>query len=140
VTAPAGILDTNAANNSATDTDTINGLHVADLDWTSANTNATTWSATVTITVHDSNHNPVSGVTVSGAWIGGGSGGTACTTNASGQCALTRTGLSRTNATSATLTVTNLVLTPAGYQITLNHDPDSGTQASNGTFITATRP
>ena len=141
VTAPAaGYVDTNTGNNSATDTDTINGLHVGDLDWTSAVVNATTWSASVTVTVHDSAHAAVSGVAVTGVWLSGGSGGTSCTTNASGQCVLTRTGLSRASSASATLAVANLVLAPSGYQPTLNHDPDTGTQASNGTTITAARP
>ncbi len=139
VTAPASIDDTNPLNNSATDTTTIQGVHVGDLDWTSTNTSATQWSATVTITVHNANHSPVSGVTVLGAWpllqgIG------SCTTNASGQCSLTRTGRSIANEASVTFAV--LILNPPanGYQFTLNHDPDSGAQASTGTTITAQRP
>jgi uncharacterized repeat protein (TIGR01451 family) len=140
VTAPSGFVDTNPANNSATDTDTINGLHVGDLDWTSTNTSGTQWSASVTVTVHNQDHNVVPGVLVSGSWIGGGTGGTSCTTNASGQCLLTRTGLSRATTSSATLTVTGLTLAPMGYQVTLNHDPDTGVQASNGLLITASRP
>ncbi|MFN8486061.1 MAG: SdrD B-like domain-containing protein [Caldilineaceae bacterium] len=138
VTAPAGFVDTNPANNSATDTDTINGLHVGDLNWTSANASATQWSASVVITVHDVNHNPVSGATVTGGWPLTNSG--TCTTNASGQCTLTRTGLSRSGTASVTFAVLNITHTPDGYQITLNHDPDTGAQASNGTTITASRP
>jgi uncharacterized repeat protein (TIGR01451 family) len=139
VTVGSGFLDTNTSNNSATDTDAINGVHVGDLDWTSTNTNATQWSATVTITVHDSNHNPVSGATVTGAWplftnIG------SCTTNASGQCNLTRTGLSRATTASTSFAVLFVTSSTGAYQVGLNHDPDSGAQASNGTTITAARP
>ena len=138
VTVPAGYLDTNAANNSATDTDTINGVHVGDLDWTSAVTSTTQWSASVTITIHNASHNPVLGATVTGAWplTNGGS----CTTNAAGQCTLTRTGLSRANTSSVTFAVLLVSHAPDGYQITLNHDPDSGPQASNGLLISVPRP
>ena len=141
VTAPAGIVDTNPANNSATDTDTINGVHVGDLDWTSANTSATQWSSSVTITVHDANHNPVSGTSVAGVWLalaGAGSGN--CTTNALGTCTVTRTGLSRTTQASVTYLVFGLAHAPDGYQLALNHDPDIGAQASDGLTITAARP
>jgi uncharacterized repeat protein (TIGR01451 family) len=141
VAVPAGFVDTNPANNSATDTDTINGVHVGDLDWTSANTSATQWSASVTITVHDANHSPVSGVAVAGTWVtllGSGSGN--CTTNASGQCTVTRTGINRLLGANVAYLVTGLTSGSNGYQITLNHDPDSGAQASNGSTITANRP
>jgi hypothetical protein len=138
VTAPAGIADTNPANNTATDTDTINGIHVGDLDWTSVNTSATLWSATVTITVHDANHLAVSGVTVFGGWPLSNFG--TCVTNAAGQCNLTRTGLSRASTTSATFAVIIMTHPVHGYQISLNHDPDVGAQASNGLTITAQRP
>jgi uncharacterized repeat protein (TIGR01451 family) len=138
VTASTSYMDTNPANNAATDTDVINGVHVGDLDWTSANTNATQWSASVTITVHDSNHNPVANATVTGAWPLLNS--STCTTNASGQCTLTRTGLSRSSTSSVTFAVLLISHAPDGYQLSLNHDPDSGAQASNGSTITVTRP
>src|SRR5262249_56877562 len=48
-------------------------LHVGDLEGTNTNKGAT-WTATATITVHDSNHNPVSNATVSGSWSNGGAG------------------------------------------------------------------
>jgi uncharacterized repeat protein (TIGR01451 family) len=145
VTAPTGYLDTNTANNSATDIDTINGVHVGDLDWTSANTTgnngASQWSATVTVTVHDASHNPVTNAAVSGSWVTfSGTGSANCTTNASGQCTVTRSGLNRANLATVTFAVLNLSHAPDGYQITLNHDPDAGTQASNGTTITVSRP
>jgi uncharacterized repeat protein (TIGR01451 family) len=135
---PASYVDTNTVNNSATDTDTINSVHVGDLDRSSANTSTTQWSASVTITVHDANHNPVAGATVTGGWplLNGGS----CTTNASGQCTLTRAGLSRSNTSSVTFAVLSVSHAPDSYQLTLNHDPDTGAQASNGTTISVPRP
>jgi uncharacterized repeat protein (TIGR01451 family) len=144
VTAPASILDTNTANNTATDTDTINGVHVGDLDWSSVNTGGTagtTWSGSVTITVHDANHNPVSGANVTGIWVTfNGSGSANCTTNASGTCTVTRTGLSRSTVGSVVYLVLTVAHATDGYQVGLNHDPDVGAQASNGTTITVSRP
>ena len=42
-------------------------VHVGDLDGARAATNKS-WSATVTVTVHDSNHAAISGATVAGTW------------------------------------------------------------------------
>jgi uncharacterized repeat protein (TIGR01451 family) len=141
VAVPAGVVDPNTGNNSANDTDFITALvHVGDLDWISANSNATTWAASVTITVHDANHAPVALAAVSVTWTGGGSGGGSCVTNGSGVCTVTRTGLSRTTVSSVTAQVTNVATLNSVYQPALNHDSDSGAQASNGTMITATRP
>jgi hypothetical protein len=115
--------------------------HVADLDATASIVNASTWQATVTITVHDQNHNPVTGAIVSRLWSPAGSNGgpnnvTTCTTNAAGQCLLSRR-FSRANNPSATMSVTNLTGTGGTYQATSNHDPDGG---SDGTNITIARP
>jgi hypothetical protein len=115
--------------------------HVSDLDATSANVNANTWQATVTIRVHDQNHNPLAGVIVSRTWNPAGANGgpnntTTCTTNAAGQCLLSRR-FSRTTVPSATMTVTNLTGAGGAYQAANNHDPDGD---SNGTTITITRP
>lgn len=141
VTVPAGVLDTNLANNSATDTVTINSVHMGNLNWTSTNTSATQWSAGVTITVHDANHAPVAGTTVTGAWVTfSGSGSGSCTTGANGQCTVTRTGLSRTGNANVSYAVFTLAHAPDSYQVTLNHDPDAAPQNSNGTTITAPRP
>jgi hypothetical protein len=141
VTVPAGVLDTNLANNSATDTDTINSVHVGNLNWTSTNTSATQWSAGVTITVHDANHAPVVGTTVTGLWVTfSGSGSGNCTTGANGQCTVTRTGLSRTGNANVSYAVLTLAHAPDSYQVTQNHDPDAAPQNSNGTTITAPRP
>jgi uncharacterized repeat protein (TIGR01451 family) len=123
VTAPAGYLDTNTANNSATDTDTINGVHLSARTATSANTSAAQWSASVIVTVHDANHSPLQNAVVRGTWVSGGSGGGSCTTDASGHCILTRTGISRTSTfgSAALLTITGMTGPGnAGYQFTLN--------------------
>ncbi|MDH4289778.1 MAG: Ig-like domain-containing protein, partial [Aquincola sp.] len=115
-------------------------MHVGDLDWTSTNTSATQWSASVTVTVHGVDHGAVSGAVVTFAWVGGGSGGTSCTTNASGQCTVTRTALSRTNVARVTAAVTNVATAGMFYTLVDNHDPDAALQNSNGTSITVPRP
>jgi uncharacterized repeat protein (TIGR01451 family) len=132
-----------AGNNSATDTDTVNvpaNKHIGDLDRASIVIGSLPWSATVTITVHNSAHNPVSNATVTGSWSGGGSGGTSCTTNANGQCTVLRLAIPFAQ-TSNTFTVTNITGASGSgsYVSGNNHDPDSGTQASNGTTITVPR-
>jgi hypothetical protein len=115
--------------------------HVSDLDATSSIVNASTWQATVTIGVHDQNHTPLAGVVVSRSWNPAGSNGgpnntTTCTTNAAGQCLLSRR-FSRATVPSATMTVTNLAGAGGSYQSANNHEPDGD---SNGTSITITRP
>jgi hypothetical protein len=119
-------------------------IHVGDLDW-SRNVGGNSWTATVTITVHDANHNLVSGASVNGSWnvaTGNGSNGNnagiPCTTNASGQCSVSRTGMGNGRA-SATFTVSGVTLSGDIYQAGSNHDPDVGVQASNGTTITVSR-
>jgi uncharacterized repeat protein (TIGR01451 family) len=114
VAVPASNVDTNPADNSATDTDRLNGMHIGALSGTSVRQgNATSpWNTTVTVTVHDANHNAVSGATVTGAWTSGpgfgsgGSGGTTCTTGAAGTCQVTRSGVANGRA-STTFTVSN---------------------------------
>jgi serine protease AprX len=103
-------------------------VHVGDLDG-SASSASRNWSATVTVTVHDSNHGAVSGATVSGQWTGY-KGNPSCTTDDSGQCSLTRSRIS-TKYSSIVFTVTN-VTASAAYEPTKNHDPDGD---SNDTAI-----
>ena len=143
VTAPLGVTDSVPANNSATDTDTVNvpaNKHIGDLDRVSIVFGTLPWSATVTITVHNSAHSPVANATVTGTWSGGGSGGTTCTTNAAGQCTVLRLLIPFVQ-TSNTFTVTNITGAAGSgpYVVANNHDPDSGAQASNGTTITVPR-
>ena len=107
--------------------------HVGDLDGASTNQRST-WTAIVTITVHDSNHLPVANATVSGSWSGGSTG--SCATTGGGQCAVARSTISKGNA-NVTFTVANITHATLTYASTGNHDPDSD---SNGTAITVKRP
>ncbi len=64
-------------------------VHIGDLDG-AANGNKSSWSATVTISVHNgSNHGGVSGATVTGTWSGAASGPGSCTTGSGGTCSAT---------------------------------------------------
>jgi hypothetical protein len=104
-------------------------IHVGDLDGTSSGNN--NWSATVTITVHDAGHAPVAGATVSGTWSAGSPSSASCTTNSSGVCNVSVSGIPR-RTSSVRWTVTNVTATGRTYQSSANHDPDG---SSNGTFI-----
>ena len=111
-------------------------MHIGDLDGTSAPGSPGRWNATITITVHDENDNPVSGITVSGAWSSGATGTASCVTNASGQCTVTKTG-TRNSVNSVTFSVTNATGGGLTYTSADNHDPDGD---SNGTAITVNKP
>lgn len=106
-------------------------IHVGDLDG-SAVLAGKKWNATVAITVHNASHAAVSGAVVTGQWDGKGS--VSCTTGASGQCSLTKTGLMTA---STSFVVTNVTLSGATYDASANHDPDGD---SNGTTIKINRP
>jgi hypothetical protein len=110
-------------------------LHVGDLD-RSAAASKNTWTASVTIAVHDTVHVPIQGATVSGNWSGGFSGPASCTTAANGTCKVTTGNLSKSK-TSTSFTVTNVAASGATYVSPSNHDPDGD---SNGTMITVTKP
>ncbi|MDY7076208.1 MAG: Ig-like domain-containing protein [Chloroflexota bacterium] len=133
---------TDAADNIATSdpvTVTVdNGatMHVGDLDGSSNWIWGTViWRATVTIEVHDANHNPVDGATVSGSWSGGASGSGECTTGSDGRCSVS-TGYIWRGYSSTTFTVNN-VADSLVYEPADNHDPDGD---SDGTIITVYRP
>jgi PKD repeat protein len=108
------------------------GMHVGDLDRASTTLKGT-WTATVTITVHDSAHAPVADTAVGGFWNDGSTG--SCVTTTTGQCAVSRSGISKA-ASSATFTVTNAARAPFVYKRASNHDPDGD---SSGTAVTVTR-
>ena len=110
-------------------------MHVGDLDGVSA-TNKSGWTGTVTIAAHDANHNPLSGVAVSGTWSGGYTGTGSCTTGTTGLCQAKTGTVSRKNA-SVTFTVAGATKTSYVYHATDNHDPDAD---SNGISITVPRP
>lgn len=103
--------------------------HVGDLDAVSIN-DGSTWTAEVTVIVHDENHAPVSGFAVTGSWSGAGSGEGDCTTDTNGQCTVSRSGIHKSNG-SVSYSVTGDLVTSD------NHDPDAD---SDGTSITVGKP
>ena len=108
-------------------------MHIGDLDGASSGSGR--WTATVTITLHDANHNPVANATVSGNWSNGASGSASCVTNSSGQCSVSKSNISR-GKSSVTFTVNNVTRSGFTYNSSNNHDPDGG---SNGTRINVAR-
>jgi hypothetical protein len=109
-------------------------MHVGDLDGT-ARAMGKNWEASVTIAVHDQDHNPACDAIVSGLWSGGYVGSVSCTTDGTGTCSVTSAKMK--NATSATFTVTDLTRYAFTYQPSDNHDADGD---SDGTQITVSRP
>jgi CARDB protein len=135
------LSDDNAANNQATTTVTVNApvtgptAHVGDLDATAAFTGSR-WAATIAITVHDENHNPLPGALVEGHWSVVGLGTPTCTSGADGTCTVSSPLLKRT-VTSITFTVVTITSAGRTYVRTDNHDPDGD---SNGLSIKVLRP
>jgi hypothetical protein len=111
-------------------------LHVGDLDGTKSSNNRKTWSATVTIFVHDASENLLEGATVNGVWTNGVSGTLSCSTNSLGNCQVSASSIS-TSISSATFSVTGVTKSPYTYVATSNHEPDGD---SNGTAITILKP
>jgi TolB protein len=108
-------------------------MHVGDLD-RAVTTQSNTWTAAVTITVHNGSHAAVPNATVS---VSRNDGGTAsCTTNPNGQCVVTRSGIPK-KTQSVSFTVTNVAQSAHVYTAAPNHDPDGD---SNGTSVTVSRP
>ena len=83
---------TNSASRSVTVSTSTIGTTVA-LSGTSVKTGSK-WTASVTATV-TSNGSPVSGALVSGTWSDGASGTVSCTTNSSGQCTVSKSGIDK---------------------------------------------
>jgi PKD repeat protein len=102
-------------------------MHIGDLDGTQS-VSKRTWSAKVTIAVHDAFHKPVSGAVVSGNW----STGTAasCTTGTTGACTINASKIP-TSANSVTFNVGGVAKTGVTYDASKNEDPDGlGTKTS----------
>jgi hypothetical protein len=111
-------------------------VHIGDLDSATGGSKST-WSATVTIAVHNnSNHGAVSGAQVTGTWSGAASQSGSCTTNGGGTCQILVSNLRKRDVT-ATFTVTGITATGATYASGSNHDIDAGT---NGTFVVIAKP
>ena len=107
------------------------GLHIADLDGSLADGNKNFWWASVTLTVHDQEHNPVAGASVSGAWSGGASGSGSCLTGAGGACSILSPKIS-TAQPSITFAVDGVTHPSLPYAPAANHDPDGD---SDGTSV-----
>jgi len=108
-------------------------MHVGDLDGTRSATRKS-WSAKVTIAVHDASHRPVAGAVVSGSWSLGGN--ASCTTGTKGTCTVSINGL-LLSVPSVTFTAGGVAKTGWTYVAADNHDPDGGD--SSGTVITIGR-
>jgi hypothetical protein len=107
-------------------------LHVGDLDGSGV-IRRSSWTASVTLTVHDASHTPVPSATVSAIWSGTTKAVT-CITGTTGVCTLSRASLT---AASVQLTVRTITKTGATYSASANHDPDGD---SNGSVITVAKP
>ena len=144
LTASHTLADDNADNNTASATSTVNppgsatGMHIGDLDG-STSRGSNSWSATVEITVHDVNHNPLNGATVKGVWSVSGLNSNTCTTGelgGNGTCIMLFPSLSLSTP-AVTLRIQKVTKTGQVYNSNDNHDVDGGT---NGTGIRIVRP
>ena len=134
-TPTAGPTATRTPTPTRTATSTSTVMHIGDLDGTGT-LQGNRWTSTVTVTVHDANHNPVANATVTGVWSNGASGTASCTTGSNGQCTVTKSDLSK-GRSSVTFTVNNVTRAASTYTSATNHDPDG---SSNGTRIVVARP
>jgi hypothetical protein len=136
------LADDNASNNQATTTtqvtQTSSDIHVGDLDG-SASRSTNSWSATVEITIHDSNHQPLNGATVNGTWQPAGLASDQCTSGdlgGNGTCIVLFPSIGK-QTKNVRFTVTSVTMPGKTYQATQNHDPDG---SSNGTSQVVARP
>jgi hypothetical protein len=136
--------DENTANDQRSTTTTVSTpgpagpLHIGDLDGMNSD-DGTTWSAIVEITVHDANHQPVDGATVTGKWNRQGLNANTCTTaelGGDGTCIVLFPSLKR-SVRFVTYTVTGVTMAGVSYDATRNHDVDGGT---DGTAARVNRP
>jgi PKD repeat protein len=112
-----------------------NTVHVGDLDG-EKHTVRNKWVATVTITVHDASHGPVSGATVSGQWSTGVQSACDVPTGSDGTCTVSLPNISK-RIPSVDFAVSDIVHTALTYSPGDNHDPDG---ESDGTTITVPPP
>ena len=126
------VTDNLGAAGTRSGTVTVSQTHVGDLDGRST-IQGSSWTATVTVTVHASDHTPVASATVTGSWTGGAT--SSCTSNASGVCVVTRAAIPG-GTRSVAFTVTGIAHASMTYKAAANHDPDGD---SNGTSIVVNR-
>ncbi|HUQ16014.1 MAG TPA: CARDB domain-containing protein [Gemmatimonadales bacterium] len=138
--ATQSFADDNAGNDSRTTSVTLEAppsgdgsMHVGDLDG-NRTSQGRTWTAIVTVLVHDALHAPVTGVTVTGTFSSGANGSRSCTTGSTGSCTIAK---GKLRSGSITFTVGNATGSGLTYASAANHDIDFGT---NGTTITVARP
>ena len=134
VTDNRGATDTSVRDIVVTDA----RAHVGDLDVISGDEPRNRWGVTVTISVHDADHQPLANAAVSGSWTAGITGDASCATltDAAGRCTLVRNDI-KSNVSSVTFRVGAVSLAGYPYHPADNHDPDGD---SDGTTITAAQP
>jgi PKD repeat protein len=103
-------------------------MHTGDLDGAGAATTGT-WSTTVAITVHTSNHTSLANARVSGLWNDGTTG--LSTTGTDSRCTVSKNRI-RKETTSVSFNVINVEPGACAYASGENHDPDGD---SNGRFV-----
>lgn len=89
---------------------------VADLAGASTADKGNRWTASVTVQLLDDLGNPVANASVSGNWGGGASGGASCTSDASGQCTVSKNSL-KGAVGSVSFTVSNVTHATLGFDI-----------------------
>jgi hypothetical protein len=122
-----------------TDPSAPSGVHVGDLDVALVQGDASSWSATIEVAVHDATHGLVNGATVVGEWNPSGLASDTCTTGelgGTGTCIFLFPSIPG-SVPSVTFTVMSVTLTGETYQAGENHDSDGD---SDGTAITAQNP
>mgnify|MGYP006287533825 CR=1 FL=1 len=135
VTDDDGATDTSSQDVSVSSGDTSVGFHVGDLDGASSS-QGSTWTATVTVLVHDGSHVAEDGSSVSFSFSGRDvSGSDSCTTGTDGTCSITVSNI-RKRTGSVTFDVTDVSDADGSYDATANHDPDGD---SDGTSITVNK-
>jgi len=110
-------------------------VHIGDLDGSSAG-NKNAWMGTVTVAVHNANHQPVAGAVVRGSWSSGSTGTGTCTTGSSGTCIIQSASIKKATS-QATFSVTSITFADLTYAAAENHDPEAD---SNGTAIVVRKP
>jgi|GEM_PF-5313009 len=105
-------------------------VHIGDLDGATKAIGKNKWKATVTITAHDNNENPVADATVTGQWSGGYNGTASCITGSGGQCSMSTTNMDG-SAGSVTFTVSGVSYDSLSYVPADNHDPDGDSDGNS---------
>ena len=135
------VTDNGGATGSQTQNVTVSSgqstVHVGDLDGAKTS-QAKTWTARVTITVHNASHATLAGATVTGNWSAGATGTSSCTTDTTGRCSVSKNKISNTVG-SVMFSVTNVTASGQTYNSAANHDGDTPAD-STGTSITVTKP